>query len=172
MRSVIAIRRPAYSVGEKSDEALKGVSAENESNESGFTLIETVFALVIILIALLGVVHSFTYAILYNMGNATRTQCVALLQKQVEEIRAKKWTTNGIDAALASGTTVQHVPSINGGQFSITTTVDDDPFTDGVQADTTSNLKEITIIVKLDAPSPGWQTAIPANVVMRRTKGN
>ena len=123
--------------------------------ESGFTLIETMFALVIILIALLGVAHSFTYAILYNMGNATRTQCVAILQQQVEQLRAKKWTTNGVDAALASGQTVQHIPSNNGGQFSVTITVDDDPFTDGVQADTTSNLKEITVVVKLDAPSPG-----------------
>src|SRR6476469_2945311 len=114
MRSIFEKRNPARING-ACDETESTITEDSGSNASGFTLIETVFALVIILIALLGVAHSFTYAILYNMGNATRTQCVALLQKQVEELRAKKWTTNGIDADLASGQTVQHVPSMNGG---------------------------------------------------------
>ena len=37
------------------------------AQQSGFTLIEVAVAMVIILVALLGVVFTFTYAITYNM---------------------------------------------------------------------------------------------------------
>ena len=33
-------------------------------------------------------------------------------------------------------------------------------------------LKEITIEVRLAAPNPGWQTAIPVRTVLRRVRGN
>src|SRR5438067_13579696 len=60
--------------------------------EAGFSLIEVVCALVIILIALLGVVFAFTYAITYNAGNSSRSQCLAVLQQEVEQIRAAQFT--------------------------------------------------------------------------------
>jgi prepilin-type N-terminal cleavage/methylation domain-containing protein len=157
-------------------------------NQSGFTLVETTVALVIILVAMLGVFYSFTYAILYNAGNATRAQCLATMQQEVELMRAAKFTPNQADNYTpASGncrtdglrdltggvkTPCKIVLPNNGGAFRVETTVDDDPFTTGIQVDATTTLKEVTITVRLDSPSPGWQTAIPATVILRRTRGN
>jgi len=141
------------------------------------SLIETTIALVIIMIALLGVVHSFTYAVTYNAGNAVRAEGLAILQREVETMRAAKWTSSGTAAAVAgTGPTCDAVvtttPSSNGGTFMIERTIDDDPLTDGCQVDATTQLKEITMTVRLAAPSPGWQFAVPATVVLRRTRGN
>src|SRR5215213_8520026 len=60
----------------------------------GFTLIEVVIALIIIMIALLGVFSVFTYAITYNAGNKARAQALAILQQEVERYRAAKF--NGV----------------------------------------------------------------------------
>lgn len=157
-------------------------------DQSGFTLVETTVALVIILVAMLGVFYSFTYAILYNAGNATRAQCLATMQQEVELMRAAKFTPTQVDSStpvsgncrtdglrdLTGGvkTPCKITLPNNGGAFRVETTVDDDPFTTGTQVDAASTMKEITITVRLDSPSPGWQTAIPATVILRRTRGN
>ena len=64
----------------------------------------------------------------------------------------------------------------NGGRFLISTWIDDNPFLDNAvdtpDIDATTRIKEITVEVKLEAPSPGWQAAVPARVVFRRTIGN
>lgn len=138
---------------------------------------ETTIALVIIMIALLGVVHSFTYAVTYNAGNAVRAEGLAILQREVETMRAAKWTSSGTASEVAgTGPTCDPVvtttPSSNGGTFRIEKTVDDDPFTDGCQVDASTQLKEIILTVRLAAPSPGWQFAVPATVALRRTRGN
>lgn len=145
--------------------------------EQGMTLIETTVALVIIMVALLGVVHSFTYAVTYNAGNAVRSEALAILQGEVERLRAAKWTSSGtytdLDGTGTGCTPVKTiVPSSNGGDFSIERTVDDDPLTDGCQVDPTTQLKEIKVTVSLVAPSPGWQFAVPATITLRRTRGN
>lgn len=144
--------------------------------ESGFTLIETTCAMVIILISLLGVAFSFTYAINYNAGNQSRSQALALLQQEVEQIRAAKFTPNVTDPALTGGVkAARAVLSPTGTRFTVQVTVDNDPYTAGVQDDIAvpdSRLKEITIVTRLEAPSPGWQTAVPSSVVLRRTRSN
>lgn len=144
--------------------------------EKGFTLIETTCALVIILISLLGVAFSFTYAIMYNAGNQSRAQALALLQQEVEQIRAAKFTPTVTDTALTGGIKASRsVLSPTGVHFTIQSSVDNDPFTDGVQDEATvanPTLKEITITTRLEAPSPGWQTVLPATVVLRRTRSN
>ena len=149
------------------------------ASENGMTLIETTVALVIIMIALLGVVHTFTYAITYNAGNAVRTEALALLQEQAENLRAAKWNSSATAPEL-NGTgnsctaVVTEVPSNNGGIFSIELTVDDDPSTPApaCEVDPTTQLKDITLTIKLAAPSPGWQFAVPNTIVLRRTRGN
>ena len=142
------------------------------SGETGFTLIEVACALVIILVALLGVVFSFTYVVSYNAGNNARSRTLAALQQKVEQMRAAKFTPTFRDAALNGGTTTTTIPPIDGSVFNLEVVVDDDPFTDGVQTSTTTTLKEIRVTATLASPSPGWQTAIPAVAVLRRTRGN
>ncbi len=142
-------------------------------SESGFSLIETTIALVVILVGMLAIAEAFTFAILYNAGNASRNQAVSILQQETEFLRSKKFSPLNTDAELTGGTkAIKYVTAPSGESFSIANTVDDDPFTDGIQVDASSTLKEITVTVSLASPSPGWQTAVPTRVVMRRTRGN
>ena len=144
--------------------------------ESGFTLIETACALVIILIALLGVVFAFTYAINYNAGNSSRSQALAVLQQQTEQLRAAKYTGTITDASITGGIKAPiATTSPTGLGFSVQITIDNDPLTAGVQDDTAvpnPTLKEITVTVRLADPNPGWQTAVPATTVLRRVRAN
>ncbi|HTH50477.1 MAG TPA: prepilin-type N-terminal cleavage/methylation domain-containing protein [Pyrinomonadaceae bacterium] len=145
---------------------------EKIKGESGFTLVETTIAMVIILVAMLGVAFSLTYAINYNSGNASRAKCLAVLQQEVERMRSAKFTPGFTDPSLAGGSTTRTVTSA-GNTFNITTDVDNDPFTLGVQDDSVfTSLKEIRITAQLAAPSPGWQTAVSATFILRRVRSN
>ena len=144
--------------------------------EAGFTLIETVCALVIIMIALLGVAFSISYSIMYNAGNSSRAKTIGVMQQEVERLRSAKFTPTTTDAALFGG---QVVRTVNSGNLSfvVTTTIDNNPSTTAVDneatvASTATLMKEIQVHAVLANPSPGWQTAIPAVVVMRRVKSN
>jgi type II secretory pathway pseudopilin PulG len=149
---------------------------QKDPQQGGFTLIEACCALVIILIALLGVVFAFTYAINYNAGNASRSQALAVLQQEVEQLRAAKFTPSVTDTALTGGTKAdRNVVDPDGKAFTVQVAVDNDPFTDGVQTEATvpnPTLKEIRVTAKLASPSPGWQTAIPATIILRRVRAN
>ena len=141
--------------------------------EAGFTLIEAVFAIVIMLITLLGVFSVFTYAIIYNTGNNTRSQALSVLQREVELVRSYKFTPAITDTELTGGTkAAKNSTSADGTSFKVEVVVDDDPLTSGVQTDNTKTIKEITITVSPSNQVAGWQTAVPATVVMRRVRGN
>lgn len=146
------------------------------ASEAGFSLIEAAVAQVIILIALLGVVSTFAYVINYNAGNNSRSQALAVLQQQVEILRAAKFTPTVTDASLTGGTKTPFTTTTTAGlNFSVQVVVDNDPLLAGIQDDTAvpnPTLKEITVTTRLVSPSPGWQTAVPASVVLRRTRAN
>lgn len=150
--------------------------ASNEGtrqSEAGFSLIEVVIAMTIFLIALLGVFGTFTYSINYNAGNNARTQALTVLQQEIEQMRSVKFTPTVTDSLLTGGTkTPKVVTSVDGNRFKIQTVVDDDPFTAGVQVNAAKTLKEITISVVLESPTPGWQTSVPATVILRRVRAN
>ena len=175
-----------------------------QGKESGFSLIEVVISLVIIMIALLGVMSVFTYAVQYNQGNKTRSLALAVLQQEVERYRAAKFNSSATDnftpgspddgrRDLTGGRKASRlVTTSDGNVFNVEVSVDNDPTVantadapnlDIPQGETYQCLspqgtaipctqKEITIRVTLAAPSPGWQTAIPAKVVMERSRGN
>jgi type II secretory pathway pseudopilin PulG len=172
--------------------------------ESGFTLVEVVIALLVIMIALLGVFSVFTYAITYNAGNKTRAQALAIMQQEIERYRAAKFNSIATDN-FTPGTPDDGRRDITGGRkadrivtgpdgmtFTVRVSVDNAPFVantpdppnldipqnEAYQCQTPQNtpvdctLKEITIEVRLAAPNPGWQTAIPVTAVLRRVRGN
>lgn len=143
--------------------------------DAGFSLIEVSIALLIIMVALLGVFFTFTYAITYNAGNNSRAQALAVLQQEVEIMRSAKFTSTYTDPLLYGGQrTRPTVIAANGYSFSVVHTVDNDPLTPGPDYDESVNptLKEVTITVTLDYSNVGWQTAVPATVILRRTRGN
>lgn len=152
------------------------LKCEDMTGQEGFTLIEAICALVIILVALLGVVFSFTYAINYNAGNQSRSQALAVLQQQVEQMRAAKFTPSITDPVLAGGVRPElTVVSPTGTRFTVAVSVDNDPLTPGVQTDAdvpSPTLKEVAVTTRLASPSPGWQTAVPSTIVLRRVRSN
>jgi prepilin-type N-terminal cleavage/methylation domain-containing protein len=168
----------------------ENISSTDSKSSKGFTLVETVIALIVITIAMLGALQAINYSILYNAGNATRAQNLAIMQQEVERLRAAKFTPVGVDNAALPGTgacrtdaqrditggtkTPCTIDAPNGGRFLVSTWVDDNPFnTVGTyDVDATTQIKEITVQVSLAAPHPGWQMAVPARVVLRRAIGN
>lgn len=155
-------------------------------SEAGFSLIEAVVAILVLTIALLGAFQAFSYAIAYNAGNKVRAEALSVMQREVELLRSAKFTPGYTDPALAgtgnAGRTNTYT-SPTGSVFTITDVIDNDPTVAGSQAEGTTcrtpqgtatdcTIKEITITVRLAAPSPGWQTARPATTVLRRTRGN
>ncbi len=154
--------------------------------QKGFSLVEVTIAMVICLVVMLGLVTVFTFAVSYNAGNNSRSQALAIMQEHVELARSAKFTRNKTDDGssrfdLTGGTkTPFKVNSADGNKFIVQVVVDDDYACPGIQPDTAfcassvqpATLKEVTISVTLDSPSPGWQTAIPAKVILRRTRAN
>lgn len=144
-----------------------------KNSQGGFSLVEVVVALVIFLIVLLGLVAVFTYAVNYNAGNNSRSQALAVLQKEVELYRSAKYTPLVTDPKLTGGTkTPIPATSADNNKFQIQTVVDDNPSTTPVDVNAATTLKEITVTVTLESPTPGWQTAVPAKVVLRRARAN
>jgi prepilin-type N-terminal cleavage/methylation domain-containing protein len=144
-----------------------------KNNEGGFSLIEVIVAMIILLVALLGVFLTFTYAVNYNAGNYARSQALVVLQQEVELMRSAKFTPGVTDTTLTGGVkAAKTVSTANGNRFRVNITVDDDPIATGVQTSTSSTLKEITIVVSSESPTPGWQSAVPAKVYLRRVRSN
>lgn len=160
------------------------IEAAEQRCQSGFSLIEVVIALLIMMIVLLGVFAVINYSITYNAANKSRSQALALLQQEVEALRSAKFNANNVDAALTGGIKAEKsIIAANGFAFLVNIKVDNEPGVTGIQDETYQcltpqgapvdcTLKEITVEVKLAAPSPGWQVAVPATVVMRRVRGN
>ena len=144
------------------------------SGEAGFSLIEVAVAFVMIMVAVLGVFFTITYAITYNSGNYLRAQALAVLQDQAEKIRSAKFTPSYADPILQGGTQPDQTVTLpNGSQYIVSTVVDNDPNTAGIQDETvTTSYKEVTITTTFANMSPGWTSAIPTKVVLRRVKSN
>lgn len=144
------------------------------SGQSGFSLIEVAVAMVVIMVAMLGVFLTITYAISYNAGNYSRAQSLAVLQREAEQMRSAKFTPSYTDTILQGGIKADETVSLpNGTSYVISTVVDNDPFTAGVQDETLPTLyKEIKVTARVASGTPGWQTAVPATVVLRRVRSN
>jgi type II secretory pathway pseudopilin PulG len=150
-----------------------------KQKERGFTLLEAVIALLVLMIAIMGVFAAFTYSIRYNTGNSKRSQALAVLQREVESLRSAKFTPSITDSTpanmdLTGGTkAVRTVVSPgDNSSYLVSTVVDDDPFTAGVQVDATKTLKEITVEVRPLSADGGWVTAYRTRAVFRRVRAN
>lgn len=152
----------------------ENLSSKNKTDENGFSLIEVSFALVVLLIALLGVFAAFTYVTIYNGGNSQRSQALSVAQQQIELLRSAKFTPTKMDTSLEGGTKPPAiVKGADGGNYLVEVAVDDDPFTSGISPrDDTKTLKEITVTVTPQATSGSWVAAYPAKFVFRRVRAN
>ena len=160
------------------------------ARESGFTLIEAVIALVILMIVVTGIFAAFTYSVTLNTGNSRRSQALSVLQKEVELLRSAKFVheANGgadsytptdcndprrnLTGTPAGFPRVLVCPAIDGMAYMIETEIDDDPFTAGQQIDATKHLKEIRVTVTQPARPGSWETAYVTRAIFRRVRSN
>ena len=147
----------------------------DRQREQGFSLIEVTIALVILLVALLGVFVTFAYAVNYNSGNNSRAQALAVLRQQVELLRSAKFTPEITDANLIGGTRAEElITAADGSRFRVALAVDNDLATSGIQStsESTTTIKEITLLVTPAGSNQGWQASLPATVILRRVRAN
>jgi Tfp pilus assembly protein PilV len=113
--------------------------------EAGFTILETVIALCVMLVVGFGAIGLFLFSANFNAGASDRARALAIAQETMEGLRAKGFT----DAALAAGTTTSTVTrgstnanSADQRSFTITKLVENDATTTLV-----SRQKKITVTV-------------------------
>jgi Tfp pilus assembly protein PilV len=124
------------------------------SAERGFTLIETTIALVILMIATLGVASLFAYAINYNTGSNDRALALAVAQQQMERLRKTPFSQ------LATPAQPEADIVTGGRSYSIVTTVSG-----------TSLLKKITLQVTPKGAGPNWVRSSVVVVAERSQTG-
>lgn len=158
------------------------------ADESGFSLIEVVIALLILFVAVLGVFAAFTYSTTYNTGNSRRSQALSVLQKEVELLRSAKFLPlpRGADSVTASPTAddgrrdltgglkpARQVTAADGTVHRVEIVVDDDPYVAGVQVDPVKHLKEIRVTVTPQgSTATSWETGYRTTAVFRRARSN
>src|SRR4051812_39229819 len=74
------------------------------NEETGFSLVEVIIAMLVMTVMLLGTLTVFTYAVQYNRGNNLRSQSLTVLQQEAEVYRSTKFTPTVTDAVLLGGT--------------------------------------------------------------------
>ena len=104
---------------------------KTHKNESGFTLIETCIAMVMLMIVVCGVLPLGFYALKYNSAAAIRAGAVMAAQRKLEQLRAGSFTS-----CISSSEVVTVGPT-----DSPTYTID------VIVTDVTATLKNITITV-------------------------
>lgn len=145
----------------------------SKKREAGFSLLEATIAIVVLLIVLLSVFSVFTYSVVYNTGNNTRSQALSILQREIELVRSYKFTPTVTDTELTGGTkAAKFVSSADGTNFRVEVIIDDDPLTTGLQTDATKTIKDITITVTPTNKVESWKTVIASTVTLRRVRGN
>lgn len=185
MLTTIAFSKNKFDSASSGEKVKTWKSYRWPGGEDGFSLVEVSVAMLIIMIAFLGVFATFTYAIQYNAGNKSRSQALAVLQQEAERIRAAKYTATGTpDTLLLGGMQAERIVTHpNGRSFAVNVTVDNDPTVTGVQNESyvclspqgvaiDCAIKEINIEVTMTRNNPGWQYSVPVRILLRRVRGN
>ena len=129
-------------------------------DQSGFTLVETCIALVVMLVGALGLSSLFVFSMQNNIGGAERALAMAVAQQQLEQIRSVSYD----DASLNAGTEKSTVRSADR-NYTVETTVADETNSDG----SAKQLKKITIRVTPVAAGPNWVRTPVVLVSLRST---
>lgn len=152
---------------------------QRRTGAGGFTLVEVILAGAIMIILCVGTLTVFTHAVKINSGNNLRAQALSVLQLEIEYYRSLKYVPVGSNAAMNGGvyTNVRTRTSADGQTFSISVTIDNDPFTAGIQTSATvpeadCKFKEITINAVPTVVRAGWLAALKTNVTIQRVRAN
>jgi Tfp pilus assembly protein PilV len=139
-----------------------------EQGQRGFTLVETVIALLVMMIVMLGVASVFAYAISNNTNGADRAQTLAVAQQSLEALRNMEYSETATHADLAAG---QHTLTVTRGDVGLTGR---QYKIDWEVVDNASNtLKTITLNVTPIAGGPAWASVsswATVTIVTQRSK--
>src|SRR3989442_9206401 len=136
-----------------------GNTGQSGATERGFSLIETSIALVILMVAGLGVVSLFTYSIQYNSGGNDRALAISIAQQQMEQFRSVAFADPIL--AVSAATVLSPDTVSNGRTYQVTKTVT------GSNNDASGNPTLKTITIQVDPASSGW-AGFP--VILRTTR--
>ena len=123
-------------------------SARAANSQGGFTLIETTIAMMVMMVAGLGVVSLFTYSISYNSGGNDRAVAISIAQQHIEQLRSVKFTDSLLNVTAATVLSPDTIS--NGRTYRVTRTVT------GSNNDVSGNPTLKTITIRVDPSSPGW----------------
>jgi prepilin-type N-terminal cleavage/methylation domain-containing protein len=125
-----------------------GNTLQSTTPQRGFTLIETSIALLILMVAGLGVASLFTYSIRYNTGGNDRAVALSIAQQQMEQFRTVPFTDSILN--VTSATVLSPDTVSNGRTYKVTRTVT------GSNNDVSGNPTLKTIKIRVDPMSTGW----------------
>jgi type II secretory pathway pseudopilin PulG len=152
----------------------KGFMKSSIEKINGFTLVEVIVAASIMIILCVGILTVFSYVVKVNRGENVRLQALSVLQQKVEYYRSLRFSPYGtsIDLDSRAETNVGTLTSADGRVFNILVSVDDDPYTAGIQANTLSKFKEIKITAVPAAAETGWLSNLRTTVTIQRVRTN
>lgn len=128
--------------------------------ESGFTLMETAIALLVLMIAGLGIASLFMFSMRNNVGGNERALAMAVAQQQLEQLRS----VNFDDATLAVGTPDPFTVRSGERDYRVVRRITEETNANG----TGKRLKRIAISVTPSATGANW-TSLPVVLVTYRS---
>ncbi len=145
----------------------------------GFTLVEVLIAMTIMIILCVGILSVFSYVTKINRGENLRMQALSVLQKEVEFYRSLRFTPTVSDPELNGGNypNVRTPDSDDGRRFNISVTVDNNPYAAGIQTsanvpEATCKFKEIKITAVPQIAETGWLANLKTEITIQRVKSN
>jgi Tfp pilus assembly protein PilV len=132
---------------------------ETPTNQSGFTLVETSIALVVMMVGALACSSLFVFSLQNNVGGSERALAMAVAQQQLEQLRSVTYE----DTTLTAGTTTS---TIRCGErnYTVQQTIADETNSDN----SAKNLKRITITVTPQTAGADWMRT-PVVLVSERS---
>ena len=127
--------------------------------QSGFTLIETSIALLVMMVGALACTSLFVFSLQNNVGGGERALAMAVAQQQLEELRSVTYE----DTTLTAGTTTTTVRS-GERNYTVQRTVADETNSDN----SLKQLKRITITVTPQTAGADWMRT-PVVLVSERS---
>ena len=116
--------------------------------ERGFTLLETSIALLVLMVAALGISSLFVFSMQNNVGGNERALAMAVAQQQLEQLRSVSFD----DATLGVGTTT--LPTVRNGErnYDVVRRVTEETNANG----TSKRLKRIAVSVTPSNGGANW----------------
>lgn len=145
--------------------------AKSATGERGFSIIEVCIALLILLIASIGVATAFVYSIHNNSSAGDRAMALAVAQQRLEQLRNRDF--NHADLTETANPVVETVNSA-GRPFRISTTITDvdtdtNPAADAL--DPTAKLIRIDVTPQGNSGSESWANGT-VTLILTRTAFN